>query len=635
MRRSHLVLLTMAMTAGLGLALFLALTGRSSSILAASRSDHDAFGDLLKGINSPLYQNGGFSCTLTITTTDSLEEAGNPNDDPDHAAPLSDYNGLALVTGYPGEQVPADEDWFKLNNAKVGSIYGVEALPDETINYNLGIVVYDWNLTAIITDANTVDNNRAEITLEAENQGPYYFKVYQLAPGCQGDTYYLETSFTQPTPTPSKTPPPSADKDEYESNDSFGEAKELPVQMLITLDNLTFHVSDDEDWFKFWTKSGKWYWATTSDLSGVDTEIEIRDRDNSIEKSDDDGGGGYASQAEWEAGYDDYYYIRVIDKGETIGSYNLKVEEISAPATSTPGPTATPGPGVTPDPDADNCEDNLDFEHACVIPVNVSQTFNFVPAYGEGPDNDFYKIWVKRGLHFRCATSDLDPGIDPNMIVFSGPSWGDAIGGNDDIGPGNYNCAFNYYATYEGWLYVLVGTGDRTPSDVYDSRYTLTCEKRVSVTSTPEPTDTPRPTATPEAPTATPTTTGSPVATPTPSRGLSVRLRATPSPAPPVTTPSSRFIPINLLIYYDADKDHRPSSGEGISGISAQAYEVATNQLLAQGFTDGQGSLEFTVAPRGSARVAVPFLSFSQLVTGEGADIVIRVPPHSLAGGAP
>jgi hypothetical protein len=89
------------------------------------------------------------------------------------------------------------------------------------------------------------------------------------------------------------------------------------------------------------------------------------------------------------------------------------------------------------------------------------------------------------------------------------------------------------------------------------------------------------------------------------------------------------------LVYYDGNDDRQPGAGEGIAGISAQAYDVATNQLLAQDFTDERGNLEFTVATHGPVRVSVPFFGFSQLVAGEGASIYLRVPPQSLPGGMP
>jgi hypothetical protein len=151
------------------------------------------------------------------------------------------------------------------------------------------------------------------------------------------------------------------------------------------------------------------------------------------------------------------------------------------------------------------------------------------------------------------------------------------------------------------------------------------------VTSTPRPT-TPGGTSPSATPTATPTPAGPPTATPLP--GLTVRPLTTPTPVP-VATPAPRFIPIRLLIYHDANDDRQPGAGEGIAGISAQAYEVATNQLLAQGFTDEQGNLEFTVAAQGPVRVSVPYFGFSQLVSGEGTSIYLRVPPQPLSGGTP
>ena len=156
-------------------------------------------------------------------------------------------------------------------------------------------------------------------------------------------------------------------------------------------------------------------------------------------------------------------------------------------------------------------------------------------------------------------------------------------------------------------------------------------------TGTPTITGTPDPqaaTPTPDSQAATPTPSGPPIASPTPSENITVRPLTTPTPVS-VTTPAPRFVPISLLVYYDGNGDHQPGAGEGIAGISAQAYEVATNQLLAQGFTDEQGNLEFTVASSGPVRVSVPFFGFSQLVTGEGASIYLRVPSQPLPGGAP
>ncbi|HEY71809.1 MAG: hypothetical protein B6I35_01825 [Anaerolineaceae bacterium 4572_32.2] len=437
------------------------------------------------------------------------------------------------------------------------------------------------------------------------------------------------SSTSPPSATPTNTPPPSiTEGDNYETNDSFGAAYELPVATSVTLSTLegeaNFYPGDsDKDWFKFWAKNGKWYQVTTSGLSGVDTYLQIRNQNETVIASNDDGGGGYASQTSWQSAYDGYYYIRVTNRVNTSGAYNMTVEESDAPPAEA---TATP---VSPSSGIDDCEDNSDFERACVIATDKSYTFNLVPPFS-GTDNDYFKFWIKPGFIYECATSDLDPGIDPNMIVYDHNQNG--IGGNDDIEPGNYNSAFSYYASYEGWLYVLVGTGDRTPSDMDNSNYTLLCERK-----TPGQASTSTPTPSPTSSAATPTPTSPPGDALTPPDEITIRPMTTPTPIPESNgAPASRFIPINLLVYYDGNDDHQPGAGEGVSGISAQAYEAAANQLLAQGFTDEQGNLEFTVAAQGPVRVSIPFFGFSQLVANEeGASIYLRIPPQTLPGETP
>jgi hypothetical protein len=644
MKRSHLLLLAAAAIGLLALAAA-SLPSQSTAALAAPSSNSDPFEELFGAAYAPWYQGNEISCTLTYTTTDSLDNQnacpmgnGPETCGDEKAVTLASYDNLALVeeTDVPdGEEieVTAHADWYRLDNAEVGAKYSVEALPKRTTNYNMGIIVYDRDYVPVTSDENAVDNYSAEVSFTAKNAGPYLFKVFQLTPSCSGRGYRLETAIVRPTATPEVV----TDADDYEPNDSFDEADQttptLPIQVPILLE-LTFDTEDDQDYFRFYTKDDRTYEATTSDLNLVDTLLEIYDEERKRVERDDDGGGGLASRASWEADYDGYYYIVVRNNVASAGSYDLTLSEVT-PATRTPAPSATPAAGPTPRGRADDCEDNLDFQRACVIPVDRAETFNFVPVFGEGPDNDFYRVWVKAGLHFRCETSDLAPGLDPNMIMFNGPSWDNVIAGNDDIDTGNYNSAINYYATYDGWLYVLVGTGDRTPPDVYDSDYTLRCEKSTEPFSAPR---TPRPTATPEptrGPTPTPTTAGSPVATPTPeTQELTVRPLTTPAPAAP-TPPSPRFVPIQLLVYYDGNVDRQPGAGEGIAGISAQAYEVVSNELLAQDFTDEQGSLEFTVAAQGPVRISIPFLGFSHLVSGAEASIQVRVPPHSLVGGTP
>ncbi len=540
-----------------------------------------------------------------------IPQENEPNDDWNHANVV---NAPGSITGQIWNSI-TDTDYFVMYT-EVGREYEAKLTINSPQGLKLEMVLYDSNQDTIKTSSSS---DSSTSMLWSASTITYYVQVAAvvLTDTYQTADYSLQIRrlAAEPTETPTPTPSP-ANADAYEPNNGSSQAYTLPVQTSVTL-NLTFHTSSDKDWFKVWGKNGKWYQATTSDLSGVDTYMEIHNQNNGVVETDDDGAGGYASQAAWQASYDGYYYVYIRNKVNDTGSYKLTVEESSAPPA---GPTSTPS---NPASGADSCEDNSDFEYACVIATNDTQTFNFYPPYG-GTDNDFFKLWVKPGFIYDCRASVQDPGIDPNMIVFTGPSWDEAIGGNDDVEIGNPDSFFSYYATYEGWLYVLVGTGDRTPSNVSESDYELNCEMKVpgqpTATSTPGPTNTPRPGAT-----ATPTEAAA---------GLTVRPLTTPTPVP-ATTPSPRFVPISLLVYYDGNDDRQPGAGEGIAGVSVQVYEAATSQLLTQDFTDELGNLDFTVSAQGPVRVSVPFFGFSQLVAGEGASIYLRIPSQSLPGETP
>jgi len=705
---------------------------------------------------APRYQ-AAVVCTLSVTTTDSLEVLGIYNDTPAQAfsATPPGRSGLALAPGNRDQHVTAKDDWFRLDNTTPGATYQIEAIPEATNNYNLGLIIYDSSLTAIITDSNPTDNYQAQASLVASGIGPYYFKVFQIpSTACSGRTYKLNLTITAPptpdsyegttnnndrataytfpvgtsasatnanfVPPPGTTPPDvdwykfyvknaryyrastsnlvnadtfieiyqeggttpvasdndsgggfaskiewqaactgggegcyyyvrvtnristqgsydlsieelsTAGTDPYEPNDTKADAYIFPVTTSASATKANFvPPGTDQDWFAFYVKSGRYYRAYTTNLSGVDTYLEVFTENMQRIAADNDGGGGFASKVEWQATYNGYYYIRVtnmVDTSKPGDTYDLIISEVS---------TATATPGAAPSsPSADRCDHtelgNYDFDHACVIAANRSEDFNFVPPPYGGPDNDFFKMWVKPGLLYECKTSDLSPGVDPNMIIYDHNR--NAIAGNDDVEPGNLNSRLAYYARYEGWLYILIGYGNRTPPSIADTKYTLLCEVTVSGAATATPA--PAPTATPQS-VAQPTSVPPAPPTPVPQAGLSVRTLTTPTPVPAVT-PAPRFVPIKIIIYYDANGDGQPGAGEGIGGLSVLAYEAATNKLLAQGFTNELGSLEFTVAAQGPVQVKVPFLGFSQLAGIEGADIHLRVPPTpGSPGGTP
>lgn len=339
------------------------------------------------------------------------------------------------------------------------------------------------------------------------------------------------------------------------------------------------------------------------------------------------------------------YYFKVFQITPLCSGGTYRLDANAAPPTATPTgtptPTPTPSPTASPTPPpptgipgADRFEPNYDFDHAATIATGITyDNLNFVPWGGATEDNDFYKIWVKPGLLYTCETLNLAPGLDTNIILYDHNRNG--LGGNDDVTPGDYRSRISYLSTYEGWLYVLVGHGGRFPySEVQNSTYSLRCTVEVPGLPTPAPTATPRPpTATPVPKDWTPTPTvgttfTSPPPTATPSAapaGLSVRLVSTPTPPAPETTPSPRFVPLDILIYYDANNDRSPGAGEGVAGLRILAYDTLTGEQVAEGVTDEVGRLRFTAAVRGAVRIFVPYLGVGRVVEGEGASVYIRI----------
>ncbi len=330
-----------------------------------------------------------------------------------------------------------------------------------------------------------------------------------------------------------------------------------------------------------------------------------------------------------------YFKVFQISNYCSGGTYHLEANAAAPTATPTPSPTptgtATPPP-ATPLAGADRFEPNHDFDHAATIATGVTyDNLNFVPWGGATEDNDFYKIWVKPGLLYTCETLNLAPGLDTNIIIYDGNRNG--LAGNDDVTPGDYRSWISYISTYEGWLYVLVGHGGRFPySEVQNSTYSLRCSVEVPGLPTPAPTATPRPpTATPVPKDWTPTpetfTSPPPTATPLAGGELSVRLISTPTPPSPEATPAPRFVPLDVLVYYDANNDRSPGAGEGVAGLRILAYDTLTGEQVAEGVTDDMGRLRFTAAVRGAVRIVVPYLGIGRVIEGEGASVYIRIAP--------
>ena len=451
-----------------------------------------------------LYAAQAITCSLEVTTTDKPPLN---NHTLETAATIANYTEQALVVGNKDDLVPPFSDYYRLDNASPGTQYTVQAKPDWTTNYNLGIIVYDSAKVPIITDTNTFDNNYASVSFVADSYGPYFFKVFQISEQCTGHTYSLILSAVTPTSTatPTATPTP-----------------ESPAP---------------------------------------------------------------TPQPTWRSGFDPY-------------------------------------------------EPNYTWELATTLAPGVSYVMNFVPWGGAEVDNDFLKIRVKPGLRLVCETSDLDPGVDPRIELYSGPGKQYFVTANDDISLGNFNSRISYYATFEGYVYLLVGQGNRMAlEDTVNSDYTLTCTLTPAAGTTPSPpVSTPvdkGATPVPPEPSATPTLTPAAQAT-----VLTFRLVRRPERAGVEPTPGG-FRTFRVVVFYDQVNDGEMGAGEGVPGMFVWVLSSDGREELAQGYTDNQGQLSFTVPTVGSVRVVIPLLGVDRLVDASRPEIKIRILPVQLPNAIP
>lgn len=421
--------------------------------------------------------------------------------------------------------------------------------------------------------------------------------------------------------------------DAYEPNNTIQSATSVQVNGAALL-NLTLWPSGDVDFFRFVGKAGLAYDVFTSNLAtGIDTVLEVYNTQGQFVASNDDFEfGNRASKVTFSVSVDGFYYARVTNKspGDAANqTYRFAVEEVEGTATPTSFPTTTRVPG------ADNCEYNGDFDSSCLIGVGETYPMNFVPLFGEGPDNDFFRLWVKAGTFYTCETLGLSSVNDTNMILYDQNRNG--IGGNDDKAPGDRGSLVSYYATYTGWLYVLVGP--HAPPEYalsYLFTYSVECAQTV-----PTPTSTPSATPRPSTgggggvvvPTATPFV--FPTFPPTPTQITFLTAEATPRPIVnivplPTDTPAAggqQVINVNITVYYDANQNFAPEQTEGVEDVAVALYDNTTNELLAFGYTNEAGAIRFaSLTVNGPIRVSIPFLSYSQVVIGD-SNIFIRIAP--------
>jgi len=587
----------------------------------------------------------GVKCTLSVTNEQDFTNQSVATAWANESAfpTLASYSGLVLSFGdVPNSplQFDAFDEYFRLDNATVGATYKVEAIPDYTTNYNLGLIAYNLNKTPILSDTNPADNNTAAVTFIADGIGPYYVKVVQLTQYCTGLTYRLKVTYNPPTATPTptgtSTPSPGDVEDDFEPNEDFNGAKPLNANSYtgLTLYNTSYAApSDDKDWYTIFvgaSQLGTEYtinFVSDGNLPIMDLDIYNPSKGLAAQKL-----GANNLTFDWTptlaGAY--YFYIRRSGGSPTTGNGTYKI------TWSSTGPTATPteegaGPTDTPVPGLDAFEPNYDFDHAAGIGLNVKYTsINFVPLPGQTINNDFFKIRVKRGMLVTCETLDLSAGTDTNMILYDDSRQG--LAGNDDVDKllGDLRSRVTVSINFDGFLYILVGQGYAVPpSQAIQYNYSLQCTSGAGQASATPPPSTPAlvaPTTAPQ-PTAPPPPSATPVPPPpTALPPISVRPLATPTPAGPV----QQIVTADLRVSYDVNENGAADPGEGVVGLPVRVYDNVSGALLAQGFTDDTGRAVLSVPSTGPILVVVPYLSFETVVQPDGATIPVLISPRDL-----
>jgi hypothetical protein len=394
----------------------------------------------------------------------------------------------------------------------------------------------------------------------------------------------------------------------------------------------------DVDYFVVRGKTGDWYDALTSSLSaGIDTYMRLYDADrNLVMENDDSGSGTFASEIIWKAKYDGDYYIQITNldpNNPRTATYAFKVTALSNSPTATATRTSVPGPTTVPGLDA--CEPNWNFDHACAIAPGASlSSMNFVSAVPDEPDNDFYQLWQKPGLHYSCSTENLAPGMDTNIILYDANQGG--MMGNDDCTAGAFNSCVAWTSSYTGWVYFLIGSVVNPPPST--STYDFKCNV-IGPTATPTATPTPTPGLPPPVvwPTATqppaPTPVQPPTTAPTPIPTATQAMVSFPLPTPTQVV-SAQVVRADVRVYYDANDSGAPDPGEGVVGMRAQLVDTAGN-VLDYRLTAANGLVSLTAVAVGDVYLEVPYLGVRVVVAGPRSSIEVRIVPQPLPGSIP
>ena len=107
-----------------------------------------------------------------------------------------------------------------------------------------------------------------------------------------------------------------------------------------------------------------------------------------------------------------------------------------------------------------------------------------------------------------------------------------------------------------------------------------------------------------------PSITNTPTPTPQPAARIAL-VGAPPTVQPTGTSVPPRIISTTVVIAYDENGNRTVDPAEGVAGISVRVVETNTNRVIASGFTDERGFVQFELVTDTPARIVVPYFGES------------------------
>ena len=96
--------------------------------------------------------------------------------------------------------------------------------------------------------------------------------------------------------------------------------------------------------------------------------------------------------------------------------------------------------------------------------------------------------------------------------------------------------------------------------------------------------------------------------TPTPQEVARIEIISAPPTVQPTGTPlSPRIVTASVVVAYDENGNRAVDPAEGVAEISVRVVETTTNRVIASGFTDETGYVQFQIVMDTSAQIVVPY----------------------------